>query len=106
MGEVEFVTELQVHSLDLVGKPVSGLDGEIIGKVTAVNHKMSPDGSSTTHIAQISDEAWEDIKAQMFGGPVGISFGGKAEVRVLSYWERIRRSVGSFFIRLGRKIGV
>ncbi len=106
MGEVRVVTELQVHTLDLVGKPVSGLDGEIIGKVTSVSHEMGRDGSSTTYIAKIDDDkAWEEIRARMSPGPVGISFGGTAKVHVLSIWERIRMSVGNFFIRLGRKIG-
>ncbi len=104
MAEVRIVTSLQPYSLDLVGKPVSGLDGEIIGKVKAVKHEMSPEASSTTHIAQIDDKAWEEIRARMSFGPVGFSLRSTARVRVLSYWERIRMSVGNFFIRLGRKI--
>ena len=105
MEEVELVTKSLQPGLDLVGKPVTGLDGKVIGKVTSVQHKIDHDGSDSRYKISIDDaEAWDKIRATMMS-PVGYSFEGKAmEGPRVSRWTRFRLWLGEHVIHIGKKI--
>ncbi len=110
MGKIAFQMGLGAHSVDLMGKPVKGLDGAVIGRVIGVTTTMSDqDGAVMQVEAQVDDDkAWKEMAASLMTPQLGFSVGGKARVVEFGFWSSlwlsIRMFVGQFLVRLGRKV--
>ncbi len=109
MGKVLFQMGLGAHSIDLMGKPVKGLDGAVIGRVIGVTTTISDQGGASVNVeAQVDDDAaWKELSALMTP-QLGFSIGSTARVVEFGFWSSLwlsmRMSVGQFLVRLGRKI--
>ena len=108
MGNMSFVTRLQPSTLDLVGKPVSGLDGKVIGKVVGIETNLDRgDSSMRVDVRVDDDKAWQEMR-HLMGAGMGLSFGGTVKVEELGFfksvWLSFRINVGEFLIGLGRRI--